>query len=266
MGTPALPAPVDRCPRPSRHARERHEPIEVGVESQIADRPPCGPAPYPRVVEQEGVEDGRHADPCDVRVDELAGWNRLYPGDPAVVHVAQGDGLDTRTLELDGQAASAGWIVVFRLHGASMVAPGSGASLRHRTRGPERSWQRSLRLSRLTPHRRGAQMINKVWRRLAVAAGSSTLFAAFAVAPAATTASAATTGPRVLLVGTYQGHAGPYHTHPGRGRRGETGRLDPRGSRRLPRERRSLRPSPRTSTRAGTAASSSRRPGCTCGA
>jgi len=55
-------------------------------------------------------------------------------------------------------------------------------------------------------------MITKLWRRLAVTAEASALLAAFAVAPAGTTASAATSGQRVLLVGTYQGHAGTYRT------------------------------------------------------
>src|SRR3954464_465842 len=85
---------VHRRPRPAGLAGQHGQPVEIRVQSQVADGA-AGVAPGDdRVVEEEGVEHRAHADAPGRRRRQLGQWHRLHPGHAAGVHPRQDDADD----------------------------------------------------------------------------------------------------------------------------------------------------------------------------
>ncbi len=124
----ALGVAVPRGPGPAGLGRERDDPLDVGVEPEVAGGAADQPAGDDRVVGEEDVEAGGGADAPLRRVHQAAERHRLDPGDAGVVHPGDGDRLDPGAPQpVDGglrALAALGPVRPRRQHGAGDGGPG----------------------------------------------------------------------------------------------------------------------------------------------
>ncbi len=95
---------VRRRPRPAGLLVEHDQPVEVGMQPQVADRTAREAPGHDRVVGEERVEHRRRADAPARGVFQAGQRHRLDAGDPAVVDPGGGHGDDAALAQLRGQA------------------------------------------------------------------------------------------------------------------------------------------------------------------
>ncbi len=95
--------PVHRSPCPAGLRGQHHQPVQIGVEPQIAVGGAKDIGGDDGVVRQEGVEHRGHPDAPGRRRRQLRRRDRLHPGDPRGVHIGQHDPVHTSAGQLPAQ-------------------------------------------------------------------------------------------------------------------------------------------------------------------
>ena len=131
-----LGVPVHRSPGPAGLARQGDDPVEVGMQPQVASRAAGEPPGGDAVVDAEHVEHRRHPDPPAGRVGEPVDRHGLHPCDTGVVDVREGDPVHTVPGQDVGERASPTLLVLAPLCVHGSVSPSTRVQARTGARAP----------------------------------------------------------------------------------------------------------------------------------